>query len=105
MSVSATMPESVTEIAIVMANCLYIWPARPPMKATGTKTEHSEKTMPITAGVTSFMLLAVASSGGKCSSCMMRSTFSITTIASSTTRPMARTTAKRVNVLIEKPSA
>ena len=34
---------------------------------------------------------------------MWDSTFSTTTMASSTTRPMARTIAKRVNVLMEKP--
>ena len=36
---------------------------------------------------------------------MLRSTFSTTTIASSTTMPMASTSPKSVSVLIEKPSS
>ena len=36
-------------------------------------------------------------------SCTCRSMFSMTTIASSTTMPVARTMAKSVSVLIEKP--
>jgi hypothetical protein len=36
---------------------------------------------------------------------MMRSTFSITTIASSTTMPIASTSANSVSTLIEKPSS
>ena len=51
------------------------------------------------------MALRVASSGGKPSSLMMRSTFSTTTIASSTTMPITRTMPNMVNTLIEKPSA
>ena len=45
-----------------------------------------------------------ASFGPIFSSRMRRSTFSSTTIASSTTMPIASTIAKRVSVLIEKPS-
>ncbi|MNY66516.1 hypothetical protein D3C86_2039560 [compost metagenome] len=41
--------------------------------------------------------------GDRCSSAMMRSTFSTTTIASSTRMPMARTMANMVRTLIEKP--
>ena len=51
------------------------------------------------------MDLRVASLGDKPSSLMMRSTFSTTTMASSTSRPMARTTPNMVNVLMEKPKA
>ena len=46
--------------------------------------------------------LRVASFGGRCSSRMMRSTFSITTMASSTTMPMASTRPNKVSWLIEK---
>ena len=51
------------------------------------------------------MALRVASSGGKPSSLMMRSTFSTTTIASSTTMPITSTMPNMVNTLMEKPSA
>ena len=54
--------------------------------------------------VTSDMALRVASSGGSpASSC--RSTFSTTTMASSTTSPMASTMPSRLSMLSEKPSA
>ena len=85
---------------MVMANCLYIWPARPPMKDTGMNTAQSTSTMAITGAVTSLMALAVASLGGRCSVLMMRSTFSSTTMASSTTIPMASTIPNRVRVLM-----
>ena len=99
-SVRATIPESTTETEIVMANCLYIWPARPPMKETGMNTEQSTSTMAIRAEVTSPMALAVASLGGRCSVVIIRSTFSRTTMASSTTMPMASTRPNRVRVLM-----
>jgi hypothetical protein len=100
-SVSATMPEITTAIAIVTANCRYSSPVRPPRKATGTNTAHSTSTMAMTGPVTSFMALMAASRGDTCSSCMMRSTFSSTTMASSTTMPMASTMPNSVSVLIE----
>ena len=49
--------------------------------------------------------LRVASRGGRPSSLMMRSTFSTTTIASSTTMPITSTMPNIVSTLIEKPSA
>ena len=58
--VRATMPEMMTEMAMVMANCRYITPARPPRKPTGMKTAHSTSTMAMTGAVTSLMALAVA---------------------------------------------
>ena len=51
------------------------------------------------------MALRVASSGGKPSSLMMRSTFSTTTMASSTTIPITSTMPNMVSTLIEKPMA
>ena len=57
----------------------------------------------ITAPVIWPMALRVASLGGSFSSVMIRSTFSITTIASSTTMPIARTIANRVSWLMVKP--
>ena len=49
--------------------------------------------------------LRVASSGDNPSSLMMRSTFSTTTMASSTTIPITSTMPNMVSTLIEKPSA
>ena len=89
---------------MVMANCLYICPAKPPKKATGTKTEQSTSTMATTGPVTSCMVLIVASLTLTPSSSMIRSTFSKTTMASSTTMPMARTRPNKVKVLMVKPS-
>ena len=53
---------------------------------------------------TSSIALRVASIGGRPSS-MCRSTFSTTTMASSTTMPMASTSPNSDSVLSEKPSA
>ncbi|MNE65425.1 hypothetical protein D3C80_1609030 [compost metagenome] len=47
----------------------------------------------------------VASFGGRPSSAMTRSTFSTTTMASSTSRPIANTMPNIVRVFIEKPNA
>ena len=49
MSVSATMPESTTEITMVTANCWYIAPVIPPMKATGMNTAQSTSTIATSA--------------------------------------------------------
>ncbi len=89
---------------MVTANCLYMSPASPPMNATGMKTAHNTSTMAITGPVTSPMALIAASRGGRPSLAMIRSTFSSTTIASSTTMPIARTSPNRVNRLMENPS-
>ena len=73
------------------------------MNATGTNTEHSTSTIATTGPETSSMALIVASFTPRPSSCMIRSTFSITTMASSTTIPMASTNPKSVSVLMENP--
>jgi hypothetical protein len=49
--------------------------------------------------------LIVASRGSIPSSVIRRSTFSTTTMASSTSRPIASTMPNRVSVLIEKPNS
>ncbi len=54
--------------------------------------------------LTSFMATLVASRGDR-PSAMCRSTFSTTTIASSTTMPMASTSPNNDSVLMEKPNA
>ena len=100
-SVSATMPEITTAIEIVTANWRYSSPVRPPRNAIGTNTAHSVSTIAITGPDTSRIALIAASRAAIFSSCMMRSTFSSTTIASSTTMPIASTMPNSVSVLIE----
>ena len=102
--VKAQTPEITTETAIVIANCLYIVPASPPMNPTGTNTAHKTKTIAISAPVTSSIALIVASRTESPSVDMIRSTFSITTIASSTTIPIASTNPNNVRVFIENPA-
>ncbi len=80
-------------------------PVEPPRKAIGTKTAASTSPMPTSAPVIWSIDLRVASSGDSPSSLISRSTFSTTTMASSTSRPMASTIANIVSMLIEKPSA
>ena len=77
-----------------------------PLKnASGTNTEISTTVTPMMAPEIWPMALRVASSGASPSSLMMRSTFSTTTIASSTTMPITSTMANMVSTLIEKPIA
>ena len=74
----------------------------PPRNVTGTNTEISTIAMPTTGPDTSTMACFVASSGvSPCS--MWCSTASTTTIASSTTMPIASTRPNIVSVLIENP--
>ena len=70
-------------------------------KAMGPNTAESTRPMPTRALVISSMDLAVASRGESPSSDMIRSTFSTTTMASSTSRPMASTMANMVSMLME----
>ena len=67
-------------------------------------TAVSTSVMPMSAPVICSIALRVASRGGRPSSCMRRSTFSTTTIASSTRMPMASTTPNSVSTLIENPN-
>ena len=77
----------------------------PGKKATGTKTEISTSEVATTAPVTSRMAAEAAVMTSVWSSWMWRWMFSKTTIASSTTRPVASVIPKRVKVLIEKPKS
>ena len=88
---------------MVMANCWYKRPVTPPMKATGTKTAQRISAIATTGPETSFIAWRVASIGDlPCSRwCCTAST---TTIASSTTMPIARTNPNIVSVLTLKPS-
>src|SRR5688572_28885850 len=74
------------------------------MNAVATNTAHNTSAMAMIGPVTSFIARLVASTGEK-PSAMLRSTFSTTTIASSTTIPMASTRPKSVSMLMLKPSA
>ena len=100
--VKATMAEMATDTVMVMANCLYSTPMVPPRKATGMKMAASTAVVAMIGPCTSSMAIVVDSSGDRPSRSMCSSTFSMTTIASSTTIPMANTSAKRVSVLIVK---
>ena len=77
----------------------------PGKKATGAKMAKSTRVVEMMGPVTCSMAFKVASRRARPSSSMRRCTFSTTTMASSTTRPMAKTTAKRLMVLAEKPAA
>src|SRR5271156_6139237 len=90
--------------AIVRANCRYRMPVVPGKNDTGTKTEISTSEVAMTALVTSDMAIDVAVRGSECSSLMCRWTFSMTTMASSTTSPVARVMPNIVRELIEKPN-
>jgi len=76
-------------------------PVDPGKKAMGRKTAESTSAIPTSAPVIWSIDLRVASLGERPSSAMTRSTFSITTMASSTRRPMARTMPNIVSVLME----
>ena len=103
--VSATKPEKATLVTKVRANCFWISPTKPSIKLTGINTALKTSTIEITGEVISRIASIVASFtlifGFSCS---IRSTFSITIIASSTTIPIASTRAKRVIRFIENPS-
>src|SRR6267142_6215564 len=73
--------------------------------ATGTNTATSTSEVAITAPATSFIATDAALCGSVMPSTMCRSTFSITTMASSTTRPVASVIPKSVSVLMENPSS
>ena len=72
------------------------------MKATGTNTAISTAVVAMIGPVTSAIAVFAAARGGSPAS-SWRSTFSTTTIASSTTRPMASTMPSRLSMLSEKP--
>src|ERR1700678_4823474 len=78
-------------------------PVVPGKKETGTNTEISTREVAITALVTSAIATDVAVWGSEWSSLICRCTFSITSMASSTTRPVASVMPNIVNELIEKP--
>src|SRR5204863_1198830 len=104
--VNALIADSNIETATVTANCRNSSPEIPGMNATGTNTDNSTSVIAMIGAVISAMARLTASPGDSsgCSS-MIRSTFSTTTIASSTTMPIASTTASSDTVLAEYPIA
>src|SRR5438094_4620614 len=73
------------------------------MNAVGTNTAERTRAMPMTGPEISSIALKAASLGASPSS-IWRSTASTTTIASSTTSPIASTKPKSESVLIENPN-
>ena len=81
-------------------------PEMPGMKATGTKTERSTSVIAMIGAVISPMARRAASAAVMVGSfSRWCSTASTTTMASSTTMPIASTRARSDTVLAEKPSA
>ena len=76
-------------------------PVEPPKKAMGRNTALSTMVIAMMALATWSIDLRAASRGDRPSVLMIRSTFSTTTMASSTTIPIASTIAKSVSTLIE----
>jgi hypothetical protein len=72
----------------------------PPRKAIGTNTAHSTSEIAMIGPDTSRMARCAAAPGLS-PAAILRSTFSTTTMASSTTMPIARIRPNRVSVLIE----
>ncbi len=89
---------------MVTANWRKNCPVMPLMNAHGTNTAHSTRATATTGPVTSSIALRAASRGGK-PWASQRSTFSTTTIASSTTMPIARTRPNREILFRLKPMA
>ena len=90
--VSAQIAEIAIDTAIHTANCLYITPVMPPINIIGTNTAIKTNAIATSAEPTSCMVNCVAITADLPSS-RCRFTFSITTIASSTTTPTASTSA------------
>src|SRR6187200_2055015 len=102
-SVTALNTDSATANAIVIENWAYSRPVVPGKNATGTNTAMSTRPVASTAPNTSRIASDAACLALLPYSWMCRSMFSITTMASSTTMPVARMMPKSVRVLIEKP--
>ena len=102
--VSAMIPDTNTAPARVNANSLNREPVIPPISAIGAYTAPRVSVIAITGTAISRVPMMAARNGDS-PSLMWRSTFSRTTIASSTTRPMASTIARSVIKFHEKPIA
>jgi len=103
-SVNATKPDTNTAAATVNANSVNKRPVLPCMNASGVNTTASVIVIATTANAISRLPCSAAFFGAMPSS-MWRCMFSSTTIASSTTKPIARTMPSKVRMLMLKPSA
>ena len=103
-SVSAIRLEKPTAAASEMPNSPNTAPMLPGMNEIGRITATSTSVVAITAKPISRPPFVAARSVGSPPS-MRRAMFSSTTMASSTTRPIASTKPSRVSVLIENPIA
>ena len=90
--------------AIVKANCRKNSPEMPPRNAVGIKTALKTNAIDTSAGPTSVIVTRDASRALK-PAFRLRSMFSTTTIASSTTMPIANTRPNSVRLFSENPSA
>jgi hypothetical protein len=99
--VIATMPEMTTAPASVTANSRNRAPVKPPVKASGANTAASVSVMAMMADEISRIPFNAACIGDIWSSSMWRWMFSTTTMASSTTSPIASTMASRDSRLME----
>ena len=102
-SVRATTPEISTAPASENANSVNRLPTRPPMKPMGAYTATSVVVMAM-MGSPSSRAPSMAAWKRDLPISMWRCTFSTTTMASSTTRPMASTMASSVSRFTEKPA-
>ena len=97
--------DSPTDEARVMPNCLKNAPLVPGENITGMNTAINTSVVEIAAMVTSDKALVVALTTFFSPSCSFVITASVTTMASSTTVPMASTSAKSVRRFREKPAS
>ena len=93
-----------TETAIVTENCWKSRPVMPPVNDTGMKTA-SSTTVVAMIGEATLRIASAVASGGAMPRAMFTCTASTTTMASSTTRPIASTSPSSEMMLIEKPSS
>ena len=100
-SVNATIPEINTAPARVKANSLNNVPVMPPINAIGEYTAINAIVMEMTGTAISRVPI-IAARNGVSPSLIWRSTFSNTTMASSTTKPIAKIKASKVIRLMEK---
>ena len=103
MIVKETNAETKTAPATTTPNSLNKDPTKPCKKITGMNTTAKVIEVDTTAKKISLLPSKAASLIGKPSSNFLK-IFSVTTIPSSTTRPVAKTIANKVNTLIEKPA-
>ena len=100
---SATNEETATENAITKPNSENRLPTMPGMNETGTNTAASVAVVESTANTISRVPITAAARG-PAPMARWRAMFSITMMASSTTRPVATTSASSVMMLSEKPA-